>query len=92
MSTPSLQATPLITAPMPLARVPAIHRAAALHNRGWSWTSVSLAMGEYHGQYLSAPAWRTAASYLGLETRKRPSTPASRAALARLHESRRIAA
>lgn len=73
-----------VEAPCPLNRIKAIHKAHELHRKGWSWTSIAKAMGEYHGQYAGPWSWRAGVQSLGLPVRKRVLTPAKADALLRL--------
>lgn len=43
---------------LPLTRREAIDRARELHELGFDWPAVALAMGYYHGWYLTQGAWR----------------------------------
>lgn len=84
-----LPVAPTDVAPLPLTRIQAIHRAAEMKRRGWTWVAISRAMGEYHGHWLSADTWRMAAVTIGLEFPKRAMTPAKQAVLLQLHARNR---
>jgi hypothetical protein len=82
---------PTDTAPLPLSRSAALSHAAVLKRKGWAWTAIASAMGEYHGQWLSASSWRWMAVQAGLELPTRRMTPAKIEALRRVQEHNREA-
>jgi hypothetical protein len=78
------------TASLPLTRGQALHQAARLKREGWTWTAISLAMGEYHGHRLSADTWANGVyRHPTLDAPKREMTPAKLAALQGMQAGRR---
>jgi hypothetical protein len=95
----SLTMDPAAEAPLPITRMQALHKAADMKRKGWTWTAIAMAMGEYHGHWLCAGTWRTAVNSIGLVVPKREMTPAkwevqqrAVASSARAAERRRLAA